>query len=79
MKTIIVDLLRGKKMTKFKDQIRKPTSCYTCRFNGIINEDQEDEWWACDEYNGMPVGTNPPYDEPCKCYQGIPHVERKEP
>ena len=65
-------------MTKFKDQIRKPTSCYTCRFNCIVYEDAEREFWACDEYSGMPVGTYPPYDEPCKRYQGIPHIERKE-
>lgn len=56
-------------MTKFKDEIRKPTSCYTCRFNTIVHEDCEDEWWGCDEYSGMPVGTNPPYDDPCAFYQ----------
>ena len=60
-------------MTIYKDKLRKPTSCYTCIHNTIIDEDTPREWWGCDEYNGVPVGTNPPYDTPCTFYR-----QRKE-
>ena len=59
-------------MTKFKDEIRNPRSCYECVHNCIIDEDKEDEFWACDEISEVPVRTNPPYDDPCHSF------ERKE-
>ncbi len=69
-------------MSKFINQIRKPASCYTCTHNCIINEDADDEWWGCDELYGVPVGTNPPYDEPCDFYnkdhERFSKLERKE-
>lgn len=65
-------------MTKFKDQIRKPESCYFCRHNTIMNEGQENERWECDELYGVSIGTNPPYDEPCYRYQEKPKEERED-
>lgn len=56
-------------MTKFKSEIKQPKSCYSCKFNTIFNEDLAEEWWGCDELYGVPVGTNPPYDEPCDLYR----------
>lgn len=65
-------------MTKFMDQIRKPGSCYSCQHNRIMNENEENEWWGCDELYGVPIHTNPPYDEPCYRYQGVQRAEREE-
>lgn len=56
-------------MTIYKDKLHKPKSCYDCVYNGIIHEGQSDEWWACDEMYGVPVGTNPPHDEPCSSFR----------
>lgn len=64
-------------MSIFMDKIRKPKSCYDCSHNCIMSEDTENESWACDEIYGVPIGTNPPYDEPCDFF--AQKEEKKKP
>lgn len=56
-------------MSKFINQIKQPTSCYTCEHNNILHDDEECEVWECSEIYGIAITTNPPYDEPCDFYQ----------
>lgn len=64
-------------MSIFMDKIRKPKSCYDCSHNCIVAEDSEAERWECAEIYGVPIGTAPPYDEPCEYFE--PKDGKKKP